>query len=86
MDMDDKGQPKGVRVRLNGKERILPHETTSFEELVQLAYPDGTQFDQPGFRIVFSDAVRPIEGELKTGEELKVKDGTIINVTSFDLS
>lgn len=86
MDVDDKGQLKGVRVHLNGKETTLPDESISFEELVQLAYPDGTQFDQPGFRIVFSDAVRPIEGDLKAGEELKVKDGTVINVTLFDLS
>ena len=86
MDVDDKGQPKGVHARLNGKETILPHESISFEELVQLAFPDGTQFVKPGFRIVFSDAVRPIEGDLKAGEELKVKDGTVINVPPFDLS
>lgn len=86
MDLDDKGNPKGIRVHLNGREVILPDESVGFEELVRLAYPDGTQFSDPGFRIVFTAAVRPEEGDLKAGESLKVKDGTIINVTSFDLS
>lgn len=86
MDIDDKGNPKGIHVRLNGREVILHDESVSFEDLVSRAYPDGTQFSDPGFRVVFTDAVRPAEGDLKAGDTLKVKDGTVINVTSFDLS
>ena len=86
MDLDDKGHPKGIRAHLNGRQVVLPEESVRFEELVRLAYPDGTQFSNPGFRIVFTAAVRPEEGDLKAGESLKVKDGTIINATPFDLS
>ncbi len=86
MDIDDKGQPKGIRIHLNGREKVLTDDSISFEDLVLLAYPKGTEFDQPGYRVVFSNAVRPQYGDLKAGEVLKAKDGTVINVTPFDLS
>ena len=86
MDVDDKGRPKGIHVHLNGRQVTLPDDSVGFEDLVQRAFPDGTQFAQPGFRIVFTAAVRPEEGDLHAREFLKVKDGTIINVTPFDLS
>ena len=81
------GKQKGFTVKINGRERNVEHDQLSYEEIVNIAYPDGTQFEQPGFRIVFSGGIaRQEEGDLEEGGNLKLQDGMVINVTPYDLS
>lgn len=81
------GKQKGFTVKINGRERNVEHDQLSYEGIVDIAYPDGIQFEQPGFRIVFSGGIaRQEEGDLEEGQYLKLQDGMVINVTPYDLS
>ena len=80
-------EQKGFTVKINGREKNVEHDELSYREIVDIAYPDGTQFEQPGFRVVFSGGIaRQEEGDLEEGKNLKLKDGMVINVTPYDLS
>ena len=87
---EDKDQ---VTIVVNGRQRILSSNTLSsdgeisFEEIVKLA------FDPPpsGPGIVFTmsyrnGAGRPPDGRLVAGQSVKVKDGTVFNVSFTDKS
>lgn len=74
------GRRKDVRKDVNGDE-------LSFDELVDLAFDDPARGPQIVFTITFRDAGgRVTEGELDEGQRLKIRDGTIINVTRTDQS
>ena len=82
-----------VTIVVNGREKIIPESELSpdgelsFEQVLNLA------FDPPphGPNIVFTmsyrnGAGRPPEGRLVAGQSVKVKDGTVFNVTPTDRS
>ena len=83
----DQGEQKGFTIKVNGRDVTVEKDQLSFEEIVNLAFPKDTGYEQPGFRIVFSGGIpRQEEGDLEQGEELKLNKGMVINVTSYDLS
>ena len=72
---------------VNGRQREVESEELTFDELVDLALEDPAKGSQIVFTITFRDAGgRVTEGELDEGQRLKVRDGTIINVTRTDQS
>lgn len=88
--IDDKDR---IRVMVNGREVVVtsgelsPDGELSFAQVVRFA------FDPPptGPYIVLTvtyrnGAGRPPEGRLLAGKSVKVKDGTIFNVTATDKS
>ena len=78
---------KTFLIILNGRQRQVEIEELSFDELVDLAFDNPARGPQLVFTITFRDAGgRVLEGELDEGQRLKVRDGTIINVTRTDQS
>lgn len=78
---------KKYSIIINGRQRQVESEELSFDELVDLAFDDPARGPQIVFTITFRGAGGRIqEGELDEGQRLKVRDGTIINVTRTDQS
>ena len=72
---------------VNGRRRRVESDELSFDDLVDLAFDNPARNPQIVYTITFRNAEGPIsEGELDEGQRLKVKDGTIINVTRTDQS
>jgi hypothetical protein len=72
---------------VNGQPKTVTERRLSFSELVSLAFDDPPS----GPNIVFTITYRrgrgnKPEGILATGEEVKVKEGMIFNVTATDKS
>ena len=83
----DKPDDKTFSITVNGREKRVEHDEVSFDELVDLAFDDPARGPQIVFTITFREAGGRIpEGELDEGQRLKVRDGTIINVTRTDQS
>ena len=78
---------KGIRIIVDGTPHVVPTDEVSFDEVVDLAYPDGGRGDLITYTVTFYDGGgRPLEGALSEGEKAKVKDGTVFNVTRTDRS
>ena len=76
-------QGKQFDIIVNGRERTVPSDELTFDEIVKLA------FDPPptGPNIMFSVTYRngggrPPEGSLAPGGTVKVQEGTVFNVTA----
>ena len=83
----DRPDDKKVSITVNGRQRLVEHDEVAFDELVDLAFNDPARGPQIVFTITFREAGgRVPEGELDEGQRLKVRDGTIINVTRTDQS
>ena len=83
----DRPDDKTYSITVNGRQRQVESEELSFDELVALAFEDPARGPQIVFTITFREAGgRMTEGELDEGQRLKVRDGTIINVTRTDQS
>lgn len=78
---------KTVLITVNGRQKRVETDELSFDQLVDLAFDDPDRGPQIVFTITFRDAAgRPPEGELDEGQVLKLRDGTIVNVTRTDQS
>ena len=78
---------KVFSIVVNGRQRNVESEELTFDELVDLAFDDPARGPQIVFTITFREAGgRVMDGELDEGQRLKVRDGTIINVTRTDQS
>ena len=78
---------KGFRIIVDGTPHVVPTDEVTFDEVVNLAYPDGGRGDLITYTVTFYDGGgRPLEGALAEGEKAKVKDGTVFNVTRTDRS
>ena len=78
---------KPFKIIVNGRPRSVSGPDVTFEQVVQLAFPD----PQPGPNIVFSmtyrhAASKPHSGNLGPGGVVEVKDGTVFNATRTDKS
>lgn len=83
----DRPDDKTFLITVNARQKRVDHDELSFDELVDLAFDDPARGPQIVFTITFRDAGgRIAEGELDEGQTLKVRDGTIINVTRTDQS
>ena len=83
----DRPDDKTFSIIVNGQPRQVERDELSFDELVDLALGDAAKGPQIVFTITFREASGRIpEGELDEGQRLKVRDGTIVNVTRTDQS
>ena len=91
-EMSDKVDPieqeeKVITIIVNGRARQITVDELSFDELVDLAFDDPARGSQIVFTITFRKAGGRIEdGELDEGQRLKLRDGTVVNVTRTDQS
>ena len=90
--MSDKVDPieqieKVSTIIVNGRARQVTVDELSFDELMDLAFDDPARGPQIVFTITFRKAGGRIEeGELDEGQRLKLRDGTVVNVTRTDQS
>ena len=78
---------KTFLITVNGRPKQVEGDELTFDELVDLAFDDPARGPQIVFTITFRDAGGRIqEGELDEGQRLKIRNGTIINVTRTDQS
>lgn len=81
------GHDKSVMIIVNGRQRTVTAEEVTFDELVDMAFDDPMRGPQIVFTITFRNAAGRIEeGELDEGHRIKVKEGTVVNVTRTDQS
>lgn len=80
-------ESKAVTIIVNGRPKEVTTEEVSFDELVDFAFDDPARGPQIVFTITFRKAGGRIEeGELDEGQRIKVKEGTVVNVTRTDQS
>ena len=80
-------EKKGFQIIVNSREYTVDKEELTFDEVVDLAFPDGGRGDLISYTVLFYEAGgREQEGGLSKGEHVKVKDGTVFNVTRTDRS
>lgn len=84
---EEQGHNKDFTIIVNGRQKVVTAKEMSFTEIVALA------FDSPptGPNVVFTVTYRrgegnKPEGSLVEGENVKIKDGMIFNVTATDKS
>ena len=78
---------KSFTIIINGREYTVDTEEVSFDYIVDKAYPDGGRGDLISYTVLFYEGGgRPTEGGVDEGESVKIKDGTIFNVTRTDRS
>ena len=83
----DRPDDKTFSIVVNGRQTQVELEEWSFDQLVDLALDDPARGPQIVFTITFREGGGRIqEGELDEGQRLKVRDGTIVNVTRTDQS
>ena len=87
-DGDKNGYPdKAITIIVNGREKKVDNEELTFDQVVALAFADPPTGEFICFTITYRRAGgRKPEGALVEGESVKVKDGTIFNVTVTDKS
>ena len=72
---------------VNGTSHPVSGDEVSFDQVVDIAYPDGGRGPLITYTVNFyNGAGRPPEGKLIEGQVAKVKDGTVFNVTRTDRS
>ena len=78
------GSHKEVTIIVNGREKKAPKEELSFDEIVALANLPSDP--STIFTVTYRRAQSNKEGTLVEGETVKVKEGTIFNVTPTNKS
>ena len=85
--MTSSDSDKQFDIIVNGTTYPVPNEEVSYDQVVDIAYPDGGRGPLITYTVDFYDgAGRPPEGKLIKDEVTKVKDGTVFNVTRTDRS
>ena len=78
---------KQINIIVNGTGHLVSGDEISFDQVVDIAYPDGGRGPLITYTVNFyNGAGRPPEGKLIEGQEAKIKDGTVFNVTRTDRS
>ncbi len=82
---EEHGHKGEITIIVNGREKKITKDTLSFEEVVALA------FDNPSPDVMYTVSYRdadqePKNGTLVAGQTVKVKNGTIFNVTPTNKS
>jgi Multiubiquitin len=78
---------KQFTIVVNGQEKVVSEHELSFDEVVSLAY-DGNPPTGPNweFTVSYRKAHGNKQGSLVEGQTVKVKDGTVFNVSGTDKS
>ena len=88
--MDTIAQEKGTRVFtviVNGREHKVTEQVLSFADVVKLAFPNPPTGENIVFTVTYRNADSDKrEGTLIEGGTVKIKNGTIFNVTATDKS
>ena len=76
-----------IEIIINGTKHSVHGDEVSFDQVVEIAYPDGRQGPQITYTVNFySSADRPDSGKLTEHQKIRAKNGTVFNVTRTDRS
>lgn len=84
----DGGREKAITIIVNGREKVVTEDELTFDQVVKLAFDSPPYGANTLFTITYrkgGNEHRP-EGHLVAGGAVKVKKGTIFNVTATDKS
>jgi tRNA(Ile)-lysidine synthase TilS/MesJ len=74
-------------VIVNLREKTVDERYLSFEQVVKLAYPDPTLGKEYDYTVTYDKGPKENpEGEMVSGDTVKIKDGMVFNVTQTDRS
>lgn len=82
---DAPGHNKNYSIIVNGRPRTVTDDKLSYIEVVHLAYPGEQPSDTASFTVTYSNP-HGKDGSLVEGQEVKVRDGMILNVRKTDRS
>lgn len=83
----EKSRPKLVAIVVNGRQKQVQKEELSFDAVVALAFDPVPTGENVDITITYRRGQgNKLEGQLKPGESVKVKDGMIFDVTATDRS
>jgi Multiubiquitin len=75
-----------IEIIVNARPKLVPGPNVTFEQIVEIAFP-GSHTPNSVFSVTYRKAASaPEEGELGAGGVIKIKKGTIFNVTPTDKS
>ena len=78
---------KGFDIIVNARAYTVENDEVTFDEVVDLAYPEAGRGDLISYTVLFYEGGgREKEGGLNEGDKVKIKDGTVFNVTRTDRS
>jgi hypothetical protein len=80
------GKAHEVTIIVNGRKRTVDEKDISFEDLVELAYPGSPVGPNIVYTVAYRKAAGNRSGDLLAGQSVKVKEGTIFDVTQTDKS
>lgn len=80
------GKTHEVTIIVNGRERTVEEKDVSFEEVVELAFPGSPTGPNIVYTVAYRKAAGNKSGDLLPGRSVKVKRGTIFDVTQTDKS
>ena len=80
------GKEHDVTIIINGRERTVEEKEISFEEVVELAFPGSPTGSNIVYTVAYRKAAGNRSGDLLPGQSVKVKQGTIFDVTQTDKS
>jgi len=74
---------KGIfHITVNSRPKVVNQEVLTFEQIADLAFPTPDGIQNPIYTVTFKNADQnPSAGTLVAGESIKIKNGTIFNVT-----
>ena len=81
--MSNEDKDKGADIAVNGELRHVPDRTVTYEQVVELAFPNLTADDNNTFTVLYRKVDHSrAEGSLVAGAEVKVhKEGSSFSVT-----
>jgi len=81
------GHDKSIMIIVNAQEKTLTKKELTFGEVVALAFPSPTG-ETTVYTVTYrrGDNEHKPEGTLSEGESVKIKNGTIFNVTATNKS
>jgi Multiubiquitin len=78
---------KDYTIIVNGRQKVVHQQELSFEEVVKLAFENPPTGPNVIITVTYTGAAGPTpDGTLAKGGHVKIKDGTVFNVTATDKS
>lgn len=85
--IDEKKGPKPITIIVNGRPKEWNEKTISFKQVVVLAFGKYEENDQIVYTVTYLINERPKrEGTMVAGDEVKVREGMVFNVSRTDKS
>jgi len=78
---------KKFTIVVNGEQKVVDHRVLTFDEVVKLAFPNPPTGTDPVFSVTYKKtASEPHQGTIVEGGKVKIKNGSIFDVTSTSRS